>query len=164
MKHSSPLFFTFTHDGRGAPDRLGQLDPELAPLWMLGSTTNWATFCCAPCPRTGGPAGYHRGDLTRCARVKAREFLHRANTKGGDLAAPPRIAEMRPSLQLIGDGIEGAGQLRAEGRHRRNSSDRYEGGDEPVLDGRRARLVVQETREDRHGDVLRSYHRSLCRR
>ena len=45
------------------------------------------------------------------------------NTKGGGPAAPPQTAAMRPSLQLIGDGIEGAGQLRAEGRHRRNSSD-----------------------------------------
>src|SRR5215207_3021649 len=34
------------------------------------------------------------------------------------LAAPPvRDSRDAPSLQLIGDGLEGAGQLRAEGRH-----------------------------------------------
>src|SRR5215204_6936777 len=96
--------------------------------------------------------------------------LKRANVcveliKRGRPSRPSRPRQQRCAvIQLIGDGLEGAGQLRAEGRHRRNSSDRYEGGDKAVLDGRRARLVVQETREDRHGDVLLSYHRSLCTR
>ena len=59
---------------------------------------------------------------------------------------------MRELVQLAGDVAERGVQLRAKSLHDRDDRNRDAGGDEAILDGSRARLVLHETRnEGLHG-------------
>ena len=51
-------------------------------------------------------------------------------------------------LQGAGDAGEGRVQLRAEALHDRDDRDRDAGGDEAILDGGRARLILYKTHNE----------------
>src|SRR5215203_1511278 len=85
--------------------------------------------------------------------LRRREFIGRpaekrsGNSSGGGPGVKPEPPSQDGLLQLVRNRRERAGQLRAERRHGADGGDRDERGDEAILDGGGARLVVGETVE-----------------
>src|SRR6187200_1074602 len=61
----------------------------------------------------------------------------------------PAVVSLR-LLHLVGDGVEGQADLRAKAAGGGDDADGDQGCDEAVLDGRRTRLVLQETHNVLH--------------
>ena len=57
-------------------------------------------------------------------------------------------SRMRELVELAGDVAERGVQLRAKALNDRDDRDRDAGSDQAVFDGRRARLVLDETRNE----------------
>src|SRR5829696_6482248 len=84
--------------------------------------------------------------------LRRREFIagplkRSGNSSGGGPGVTPEPPSQDGLLQLVRNRRERAGQLRAERRHGADGGDRDERGDEAILDGGGARLVVGETVE-----------------
>ena len=92
-------------------------------------------------------------ELSPCLRYRS-VFTQALKKKKAPALPEPLLTEMRDRrlLQGAGDAAEGRGQLRAEALHDSDDRDGNAGSDQAVLDGRRARLVLGETRNERfHG-------------